>query len=64
MIDVAVGVGFVALVLLGVGIKLVATRPKEPLVQHQVRIAGGVVAIALGGYLAWLTAFYLTTPLI
>jgi hypothetical protein len=64
MIDVAVGVGFVALVLIGVGIKLIATRPKEPLVRRPVRIVVGAVGIVAGGFLAWLTVFFLSTPLI
>jgi hypothetical protein len=64
MIDVAAGVACVALVCLGVVIKLVATRPKQPLVRRPIRIATDVVAVALGGYLAWLTVFFVTTALI
>lgn len=64
MIDVAVGVGFLALVLLGVGVRLVAARPQEPIVRRPIRVAAGVVAIGAGGYLVWLAIFLVSTPLI
>lgn len=57
MIDVAAMVGLVALVCLGVGVKLIVTGPKEPSVPRSVRVAAGVVALAAGGYLVWIIAF-------
>lgn len=60
----AIGVGLVAVGLVGVGVKLIATHPAETLVGRPVRLAIGVLAIASGGFLVWLTAFLLATPLI
>jgi len=64
MIDVAVGVGLMALVLVGVGVRFLATQPKEPIVRRPVRVAAGVVTLGLGGYLTWLAVFFLRTPLV
>ena len=64
MIDVAAMFGLVALVCLGVGVKLIASGPQGPLVPRPVRVAVGLIAIAAGGYLVWITAFLLTTPII